>query len=87
MRLEGFSRREEMEDQIVLVLQKFPVVIAVLSALGSLVVLATIVAPFTPTKKDDDAIAYAQSHPVLSKVMALLMRFSLIQPKAPAQAQ
>ena len=58
------------------------IVVVVLSLLGSLVALASTVAPFTPTKKDDEALEYAKAHPVLSKVMALVLRFSIIQPKA-----
>lgn len=71
-----------MEEQIILLAQKVPALVIALSALGSLVALATIAAPLTPTKKDDEALEYAKAHPVLSKVMAIVLRFSLIQPKA-----
>jgi hypothetical protein len=74
-----------MEDQIIALAAKIPYLVAAMTALGTLVTIATVVAPLTPTKKDDDAIAYAQAHPIFSKVVSLLLRLSLIQPKsAPA---
>ena len=70
-----------MEDQIVQFAQKVPSLVMVLSALGSAVVVATVVIAITPSQKDDEALAKAQAHPVIGKLMALLARFSLIAPK------
>ena len=48
-------------------------VVAGLSVLGGIVTIASAIAPFTSTPKDDEAVAWAKS---------LLQRFSVIKPKA-----
>jgi len=70
-----------MEDQIVQLASKVPALVAALSALGSLCVLMTIIAPLTPTKKDDLLLEKVEKNSIGSKVLSLLMRFSLIQKK------
>lgn len=49
-----------------------PYVIAFLTILGALVTIASVIAPFTKTTKDDELVA---------KAKAILQRFSVLKPK------
>jgi hypothetical protein len=70
-----------MEEQVYAFLKSYPMPFLILSIIGSLCVIATLVAPFTPTKKDDDALEAAKKHPIGGKLLSFLMRFSVIPQK------
>ena len=57
----------------ILATQAGPYVLAGLTVLGGIVTIASAIAPFTKTPKDDEAVAWVKS---------LLQRFSVIKPKA-----
>lgn len=58
-----------------------PVIFLILTIIGTLVVLATAIAPITKTKKDDEIIEFALKHPIISKILNILFKFSLINKK------
>jgi hypothetical protein len=69
-----------MEQILVDLLAKFPWGIAVLSALGSLVVIGQVVVALTPSKKDDEFLAGLHSG-VFGKLLAILAAFAPIHKK------
>ena len=70
-----------MEDQIVELVKSVPVLVAVLSALGSASVLASIVVKATKSTVDDAKWAELRSHVIVGKLIGLIERFSLVKPK------
>lgn len=70
-----------IEEIVVALALKFPVVGLVLAALGLLVVVGQVVVVLTPTKKDDEAVARWQAIPILGQILAILAKFAPIQKK------
>ena len=59
---------------------EYPWITAFLSFLGGLVVLAQVIVPLTPTKKDDEAMAWIMKG-VCGKVLRGLTSFAPVQKK------
>jgi len=59
---------------------EYPWITAILSAFGGLMVLAQIIVPLTPTKKDDEILAWIQRG-FRGKVLRAFLSFAPIQKK------
>lgn len=74
-----------MEDQVLEVVMKLvgfsPVVALIVGILGTLVVIAQVIIPLTPTKKDDEAWEKIKGIPVLGQLLSILTNFAVIQKK------
>jgi len=68
-------------DQLIALLTNYPIVVTILSILGSLVIIMTVVAPLTKTTKDDQIIQKIESNSLWKSVWDFLKKFSLIQKK------
>lgn len=69
-------------DSIALLLaQKFPALMLVLSILGSLVVSAQALVSLTPGKGDDAVLEKLKSKPLVGKIIEALIKFAVIQKK------
>lgn len=60
---------------------KFPILAGIFLVLGLLVVLAQVIIPLTPSKKDDAAWDKIKQIPVLGSVISALVAFAPIQKK------
>jgi len=69
-----------MEGLIELI-NAYPKVSFVFMVLGTLTALMSIIAPFTPTKKDDELLEKIAEKSYLKMVFDFLMRFSVINKK------
>lgn len=58
---------------------KFPALSMILVVLGSLVVLAQVLIPLTPSKADDAAWAKINSIPVIGSLIKILLSFAPIK--------
>lgn len=74
-----------MDLQMVLdwLVQKVPVLPAILAGIGSLVVAMTAFVAATPNQDDDAFLAKLKAIPVLGSVLEFLERFSVIVRKPP----
>jgi len=68
-------------EQILALITGYPLIVAIFTGLGTLVVLMTILVPITGTKKDDAILAKIESNTMIKSVWDFLKRFSLIAPK------
>ena len=71
----------DIEAILMLVVGKFPIAAALAMVLGTLVVLAQVIIPLTPSKADDHAWEKLKGVPVLGSLLAALVKFAVIQKK------
>jgi hypothetical protein len=60
---------------------KYPPALAGLSALGSLVVLASAYIKLTPTQDDDKWLIKVENHPIYGLILRQFTRFSIFERK------
>lgn len=74
-----------MEQQILELVMKLvslsPVAALIVGILGTLVVIAQVIIPMTPSKSDDAAWDKVKSVPVLGALISALTNFAVIQKK------
>lgn len=74
-----------MEEQILAVVLKLvsvsPLVALIVGVLGTLVVIAQVIIPLTPSKSDDAAWEKIKGIPVLGAALSALTKFAVIQKK------
>jgi len=74
-----------MEDYILQLLNtmvaKFPIGTSILIVLGSLMVLAQIIVPMTPTKKDDEILDKIEKNSFGKKFIEFIVKFAPFQKK------
>ena len=68
-------------EEILTFINQYPKVVMGLNVIGSLVIIMTVIAPLTPTKKDDEILDKVEKSSILKAVVDFLKRFSLINKK------
>lgn len=71
--------------QLELLMKNYPVVILVLSGIGTLVVAATAFVAATPSKTDDAKLEEIKKKPVIGSIIIFLERFSTVSRKDPSK--
>ena len=72
---------EWLQSLVMSLVDKYPIVSTILMVLGSLVVLAQIIVPLTPTKKDDKILEDIKGKPWLKSLLDFFVSFAVFQKK------
>lgn len=72
-------------EQLEVLLKNYPVVILVLSGLGTLVVAATAFVAATPSKSDDLKLEAIKKKPFIGPMIIFFERFSTVSRKDPSK--